>query len=277
MTPASHRGFTLAELLVALLLFGIVASALTRLLISTMQVTEAQGERLRMSADLRSGAGLLAGELQALGRDSTGADIVAMAPDSLRYRALRNLAIACAVDGHAVLLRTPALSSVVSIGSFDSLLLLQEGDPANTANDRWAAYGIDAVAGATCPDGAAATLVALSATGPGVPVDSVLLPAPVRAFEVMTFKVYTSDGRRWLGAASGADGLQPVLGPLSASGFTFRYGDSTGGAATTPSSVHTIDADLRPESTVPVAVSGQGQRRLLRDSIHVQLRLRNAE
>lgn len=276
MTAASHRGFTFAELLVALLLFGIVASALTRLLVSTMRVTEAQGERLRMSADLRGGAGLLAGELRVLGHDSPGSDIAAMAPDSLRYRALRNLAIACSVDVHAVLLQTPALSGVIGIGSFDSLLLLQEGDSARATDDRWAAYGIDAIAGATCPDGAAATLVALSATGPGVPVDSVLLPAPVRAFETMTLKVYMSDGRRWLGAASDADGLQPVLGPLS-SGFTFRYEDSAGGTATTPSSVRAIDADLRPESTVPVAVSGQGQRRLLRDSIHVQLRLRNAE
>jgi prepilin-type N-terminal cleavage/methylation domain-containing protein len=277
MNPASRRGFTLAELLVALLLFGIVAAALTRLLIGGMRVTEAQGEWLRMDADLRSGAGLLAGELQQLGRDSSSADLLAIAPDSLRYRALRNLAVACAVDAHAVTLRMPSVSGVIGVGSYDSLLLFQDGDPANSTDDKWAAYGIDAVAGGACPDGAAGVSVALSAMGPAVPLDSVIAPAPVRAFEAMTLKVYTSDGRRWFGAASGTDGVQPVLGPLAWAGGTFSFRDSAGHAAATPGAVRSIEADLRAESSSPVAFTGQGARRLLRDSIHLQFGLRNAQ
>jgi prepilin-type N-terminal cleavage/methylation domain-containing protein len=276
MNRASRRGFTLAELLVALLLSGIVAAALTRLLIGTMRVTEAQGERLRVDGDLRGGAGLLAGELLQLGRDSASADLLAIAPDSLRYRALRNLAVACAVDAHAVTLRTPVVSGVIGAGSYDSLLLFQDGDPAISTDDRWIAYGIDAVAGAPCPDGAAGVAVTLSVTGPAVPLDSVIVPAPVRAFEAMTLKVYASDGRRWLGAASGTDGVQPVLGPLAPAGGTFSFRDSAGHAAATPGVVRSIEADLRAESSSPVAFTGLGARTLLRDSIHLQFGLRNA-
>ena len=95
--PRPRRGFTIAEMLVALAVFAIVSSALTAMLTSQFRAyrrTEAAG---RVQRDLRLGLSLLPMDFRAASR--TGGDFTALLDTAVQIRATVGTSIVCALPG----------------------------------------------------------------------------------------------------------------------------------------------------------------------------------
>ena len=279
----NRRGFTLVEMLVALVLLSIVGGVIIKLLASSQRLARNQSERVLLQSNVRTGSLLVPSELRELGVNATTADIQAMSANSITYRALRATGVACAVTpgspGTVTLRRSLYFAYRPLQASRDSLLIFMDDNANLISDDRWSAY---AVAGApvagVCPDGRAAWVVPAV-----VAVDSVTrmrLEAPVRSFEIMQMALLAQDSKFWLGARSVSGGetdLQPVLGPLRSNGLQISYLAANGSATTVTTQVRTIDVTIR--GLAQHASSGGTGTTVLglqQDSLVTRIRLRNA-
>lgn len=267
-----RRGFTLIELLIVMVILGVVGAAFVRALTSASRVSQAQAEKSNMQANLRAGGGLLPSELREINIDASSTDLLGISKDSVRYRAMRRLGLACDASGTLVKIRSTNSFGLSGYAAGDSLLLFVESVDSTTSDDIWVIRGVKGVANGTCPDGNAAVQLTVDATAPvGLQFD-----APVRTFEDMTLRVYEADGRWWLGARSNSGAIQPVLGPLSNADSTFGFRDGSGSVTTTPANVRVIEATLHGETTNAISKSGYDTRQLNQDSLKIRIRLRNA-
>ncbi|HEX6105720.1 MAG TPA: type II secretion system protein, partial [Gemmatimonadales bacterium] len=61
-----HRGFTLVEILIALVIMGLVTGALFQLLTNTQRLSRAQAEQVDLQANVRAGSLVVPNELREL-------------------------------------------------------------------------------------------------------------------------------------------------------------------------------------------------------------------
>lgn len=293
MAPlTSRRGFTLVELLVAMLLLLVVMSGIYRLLNSTQRISRAQAERVDMQSNMRAGTLILPAELREVGYDTipnvsgnpnTNVPDIQMATgDSIQFRAIRGSGIICqistGINTQMAISTGVGYSQLRNLTASDSLLVFVDGNPSLASDDRWIARGISSIgySSTACPAGwpwgtagftvnisswtASNVRVGLSGTFDDLTVraDSVTVGSPVKFFEVMRYGVYQDGTKNMLGAKrlnySGA--REPVLGPLAASGFHLTYYDSTG-TAITPSAAD-IRSRIRTIRISMIAASDQG-------------------
>lgn len=283
--PGRRHGFTLVELLVALVLTSLVGAVVLGLMTTVQRASAAQAERLLLQANLRTGALVVSAELRELASGPSGTDLLDIANDSVTYRAPRGLGFTCAVAPTQVkILDTPAMPFSATRGivaSRDSLLLFVEGDTATEADDSWLRLPITGAATTTCGTRTAigVTTPNLLAGLPGGLLDAVVVGGPVRTEEVMRLKGYASAGRRWVGATSvsGGDVVQPILGPLATDGFRLAYYSGDGTVATTPAAVRQVELTLIVRSERAVAPPGAGSANTnLEDTLVTRIALRNA-
>jgi prepilin-type N-terminal cleavage/methylation domain-containing protein len=83
----ARRGFTMVELLVALVLLGIVSAALYRVLVNNQRLYQAQTARIDLSQNIRAAGSILPAEFRQL--DASEGDIGAMSATSISIRAMR--------------------------------------------------------------------------------------------------------------------------------------------------------------------------------------------
>lgn len=270
----SRHGFSMIEMLVVIVVLGIIGGALTRSMLTMQRGTERQTQQADMQSDLRASAGLLPAELREV---AGGIDILAARPDSVAYRAMRNTAFVCGIPAANILsVLDETMYGYRAIDQDrDFVFVYVEGDPSDMADDSWDAYDITGKAATTC-GGEAATLLTLGTNLAATPE----LGAPIRTFETMTLKLYTSDGRGWLGARSMSAGepIQPVLGPLDVgTGLQLVYRDAAGtdlGAAPVLADIRGIDVVVLGETSSAVS-TGYDSRSIRQDSVSVRVRLRN--
>ena len=260
-----RRGFTLVEALLAIVLLAIVGQSILRLLTATQRLFRTQNEQAALQAALRAGAALVPAELRELGPG----DLVSMAPDQIVYRATRSTAVACAVTPASVTLPRELVYGYRSASAGrDSLLLFVEHDPSRSADDSWAALPVTGPAGTgSCPDGR--TAVVIPTDIPAETLDSVILDAPVRSFEVVQLRLYQSGGRYWLGSRSVSGGesqVQPLLGPLAPDGLRLRFLDAGGLPASAPAAVRLVGLTVRGVTAGAIA-----------ESLAADIELRNAQ
>jgi prepilin-type N-terminal cleavage/methylation domain-containing protein len=267
------RGFSLVELLLAVVVLGVVAAATLTLLTGTQRITHAQTARSQLQSNVRMGAALLPQEL----RELAPSDLLQIASDSITYRAMRGFGLTCGVAADQIRLRAAA---AVRVGwrdpqpGRDSLLLFVEGDPLTGADDRWVTLPVLSVGSTRCgPDAAVALATAIDTLA--VPLGSISLGGPARLFEVMQVKAYRQGADWWLGAHSLSAGetLQPVLGPLTAGGLALRYTDLLGATTAVRDSVRSVLVTVRGTSE---PVRQRGVVAPLQDSLVALVRLRNA-
>src|SRR5437762_13567603 len=91
----ARRGFTMVELLIALVLLGLVSAALYRVLVNNQRLYMAQPQRIDLSQNIRAAGSILPAEFREL--DASEGDITAMTPTSITIRAMRWLGFACNV------------------------------------------------------------------------------------------------------------------------------------------------------------------------------------
>ncbi len=276
-----RRGFTLVELMVAVVMFSTVAAALYRVLTAQQRLAVSQTEQAALQASVRTGSMIASNELWELASNAAGvSDISAFDGGGLTYRAMRSLGFACQVSQTEVRIRTSPLYQYRSIvGGQDSLLLWVEGDPDISSDDRWLPLRISAVAsGSTCGAAPAIALTIQPINLAVTPLSSIVLDAPIRTFEVMELRAIAVGSQTWLGARSVSGGqatLLPVAGPVTSNGLGFDYLDSLGNATVAVGRIRSIRITLRGESDRAVRNVQNSQIQLLHDSLVTTVTLRN--
>lgn len=238
LRPPRTRGFTLIEILVALVIFSTVATVITRLLITSQRTTTAQAVRANLQSNLRVGSMVVPNELRMLNQsDST--DILDISDTSIVYRAMRGYYVLCeAITSGTTIKMLRVLPSAFSFdyrapAAGDSLFIFYENDTLKMSDDKWHRVKINSTAASTCSgapwDGQTALTVTLNASVPGT-LALYLKGAPIRTYEITRLSLMSSGGQQWLGMCTGGTSctLEPVVGPLASSGgfLITRYNDA---------------------------------------------------
>jgi prepilin-type N-terminal cleavage/methylation domain-containing protein len=275
----TRRGFTLVELMVAMILTLAVCGVTFKILLTNQQVSRTQSEHVGMQDNVRAGGLIVNNELRELGYDSVpagaaiagtsvnpGSDLQTVLPGRLEYKAMRGLGFTCAAPTSTqVKLRRAWYSGLRDPLTTDSVALFVDSDASRTDDDGWVHAKVTAVttAGATCTDGTAAIqlTIAFPAGVTGATVAGKMASGgPVRIFEIMQMRYYVSGGQSWLGmmaVSRGENAPQPMVGPLADStggqrGLTFGYWNNAGAATTVPANVRSITLTLRGVSDYAV-------------------------
>jgi len=270
-----RAGFSLVELLVAMVAGLLVMTVFARLADRVLWHARARGERAGEISTIRIGATLLGRELDQGGVDSLAGPDLAVAGGSITYRAPRGVRFSCrvAVDTIVVAADTAAdWSSRAPAPGRDSLLLYLPGDSAS-AIDAWLPLPLTATRTGVCPLGnpALALITVLDSTailGRRIPPETA-----VRVFESVELRGYGTALGWQLGVEERSAGalIQPVAGPLLPGGFLVRPLDSAGGPAGRPSDVAALDVTLRasPARWLAAALGSRGL--LAHDSVRVEI------
>jgi prepilin-type N-terminal cleavage/methylation domain-containing protein len=306
MTMTSRRGFTLVELMIGLILVLLVGGVTYNLLINNQRVSRAQTSQIGMQDNVRSGALILGNELREVGYDEitaasagavaqvpglvagTNSDLIAIGPDSIRYRAMRALGFTCSVDpaneeivvrmGNAYLQRDPLPT--------DRLMLYVENNPNTSGDDVWLHANASYPGGKLCPDGTQGARVKVAFDA--APAATVLAPThtkvggPVRLYEVMLMRSFATGGQTWLGmrSISANTGIEPVLGPLSGtavadSGLALVYRDVNNNQTAVPNNVRSINVTVKGITDAPVRTKNASYATVDSLSLSTRVALRN--
>jgi prepilin-type N-terminal cleavage/methylation domain-containing protein len=294
MPLLARRGFTLIELMVALVLLGLVSTAVYKVLVNNQRMYLAQTQTIDLQQNIRAAAAILPAEFREL--DAADGDITGMGPDSIRMRAMRQLSLICATPvlgggiGQITLTvrTTPIYGSRQTFSSGDSILVYWEGDPTTRSDDKWLPAQLQkAPDPGFCSDSTVATRPAYVLTLQPQWINdptlnragAILNGSPVRGYDKVVYRTYqAADGNWYLGQRFPAQGgtIQPIVGPLTGSnGVTFTYYDTAGAATIVPTQVALIDIVLRARTVSPIRSGGTGVQDFKVDSVVTRVALRN--
>jgi prepilin-type N-terminal cleavage/methylation domain-containing protein len=282
LTVANRRGFTLAEIMIAMVIMLIVMGAVYRLLVSTQRLSRAQAEQVSLQSNVRIGSLVVLNDLRELSTVSAGTadqnDILSIAPDAITYRAMRGIGFIC---------QGPTSTQIrVSRDGFsgyrdpqatrDGVYVFLEGNPDTGLDDSWLPVAVTAVStAAPCPNGAGITL----STPNTAALTGLTVGTPVRFYEVMELKLHQADGKSWLGARSisAGEAIQPVLGPLvDGNGLQFEYLNAAGAATMDRSAIKSIRVTIRGISDGVIHAGVGGSPTHVQEELVTQVALRNA-
>lgn len=279
----THRdGFTLIEMLIAVVILSLVAASVNKVLTSQQRLAVAQVEQASVQSNVRNGSMIAATELWELASSPAGlSDIKTFDAGGLTYRAMRSLGLACQVSRTEVRIRTAPLYQYRNIvAGQDSLFLFVERDPQSSTDDSWLPLRITSVSNGSSCGGTAAIALGISAIDTlTTPLSAIVTEAPIRTFEVMELRAVTVGTQNWLGARSVSGGeanLQPVAGPVTANGVRFTYLDSLGTATAVGGRIRSIRIDLTGESDRAVRTLRSPVVQKVQDSLSTVVTLRNA-
>jgi prepilin-type N-terminal cleavage/methylation domain-containing protein len=278
-----QRGFSLAELLVALVVASIVLAGVCSALLGAQRFYFAQAQVLEVQQNIRVVAQVLSLELRGL--DAGDGDIVAMSDTAITFKAPRVFSVICAAPDVArgvLVVRNSLTSGLRAVDpARDSVLVFRDGDSRLATDDRWLRSSLSATGSAACADGAAGSRLTLGGTVGGLSqLDGVGPGSPVRAFEVVRYRLYgDGDGIWWLGTQSFTGGgwsvTSPIAGPLRPrDGLAFAYADAAGEMVSSPSSVRLVRVVIRGRSSAPIRSAGRPVG-AYQDSAAVSVFLRN--
>jgi prepilin-type N-terminal cleavage/methylation domain-containing protein len=275
-----RSGFTLIELMIAIVLTGIVLGAMYRVLNGNQRFYRAQGEITELQQNLRAVGLILPAEFRELA--ASEGDIISMSATEIAIRAMRSFTALCAAPvASTVIVRNSLTFGYRAIdNSRDSLIIYADGDPDITSDDRWYIYYPQTSTAATCTGGSAGTQYTLTGGAAAIAgLASVLTGAPVRSFERVRYRVYLDGGQYWLGVETLVNGsysaISPVAGPLvGANGISLAYYDATGAVTATAANVASIQIIARGKSGNQINTPGRPTGYYY-DSIVVRTALRN--
>ncbi len=292
MPHLTRRGFSLVELLIAMVLLAIVTAALYRTLMTNQRVYQQQTQVIGLQQNMRAAAAILPQELREL--DATEGDISAMSATSITVRAHRWTAVMCTqpVTGFAGGLGPNLLTTTMIIRAqpffgraintaIDSMFIRYEGDDGTRKDDGWVIGRPTnvATAGVVCPGlpVAAGQLVTMNVSFGALAnfPESIVNGDPVVGFEPVTYAL-DSIGTDWYVSLTTSNGKQPLIGPVVSNGLAFAYYDSTGAVTAVPARVARVDITLRAETAQQIrARSGSNSLVRMVDSVLTSVALRN--
>ena len=298
-----RSGFTIVELIIAMVLFGIVMGAAMQVILKQQRFYRGAGELLEMRSGLRQGVTMLTSDLRAV--YPAEGDIYEWTRSKIGFRSMIGSSIICLMPSTSAIVVPPrtlvqnnALSAwLTSPVVGDSVLVFDEGPGVGNDDDAWRGYQITAVATVN------GTNACLPATGYTVSGDirpstkftlSAALPstvvtgAPMRCFRRVDYGIYQASDSLWyLGASDCLPGrtptcasYQPISGPYrplsgtAASGLVLTY-FNTAGAELDPATasmlnIARIGVIVRGETDAPFSTD-----EFQRDSATFTVGLRN--
>jgi prepilin-type N-terminal cleavage/methylation domain-containing protein len=292
----SRRGFTMIELLVALVLLGLVSTAIYRVLVNNQRLYMAQTQRIDLSQNIRAANTILSAEFREL--DAFDGDIAAMTATSIDIRGMRWLSFVCippVLDGNnggrQMTIRGRQVGDPMFYGSRfidetrDSLLVYLDGDQTIRTDDYFVSGRINATPGnQQCPAvGAIPAQPGSRLQWDGNFVVNTNLPgaiemgAPVRGFERVRYALFqpAGDTSWYIGFQPAGQTMQPLVGPVLTNGLTFQYFNAAGAVTAVRTQVARIDVTVRARSQNRVRGGGQAPMRAIVDSITFSVALRN--
>ena len=295
MSLLGRRGYSIIELLIALVLLSMVSAAIYKVLVNNQRLYLAQTQTIDLNQNMRAAVAILPAEFREL--DAADGDIQAMTATSITIRAMRQLAFVCLTPplgggiGQLTLTvrKAPMYGTRQTFNVNDSLLIYWEGNPLTRADDQWVLGQVKTVVpGPVCTQdtlaavnqGYTLTLQPQWINNPALNIaNAITRGAPVRGFDNVTYSVYQSptDNSWYLGQTnnSAGGGIQPIIGPLiGANGVTFSYYDSVGTVTGAPTSVAQIQILLRARTVSPIR-DASGLQAFKVDSIVTRVALRN--
>ena len=277
-----RHGFTLVEVLIALVIFSIVTGAIYRLLNTTQRLSLAQAEQVTLQSNVRTGSLVVPNELRELNTWLAGTadrnDVTVADPDLITYRAMRGLGFLCQAPAAGATELRLARSSWTGLrgpdAARDDLYLFIDGDPNDEDDDTWLLVDVTAAsAQANACGGDPGYVLTVAAIPSAVPVNT-----PVRIFELMELSLYADGGEWWLGARSVNVDLdpQPMLGPLTGDGFALEYLDSVGDPTADLTAIKSIRLTVRGLTDDMVRRGGSGAMGHPEGELVTQVLLRNS-
>ncbi len=251
-------GFTLAELLVYIVIAGVVLGAIVRLIRSQGGAYAHERALTDARETLRGGSEVLAWELRQAALGSS--PLTVMTSQSVGLRSMQGLGVVCArgavvAAGGGVWTRRLALWSTggdIQATANDSALIFK------SAPQKWqtvkitqtgtpAAMGMTAC-GWTGTARVPALVVDVSATTSKA-LSDIMVGATFRAFRLVQYGEYLFAGRWWLGRKVGAAATEqltgPLLAPAVAGGLNFVYYDALGAVTANPAAVASVQFTMR--------------------------------
>jgi prepilin-type N-terminal cleavage/methylation domain-containing protein len=310
-TAASARvaGFTLVELVIALVLASLVAGATVTLMLRQQRFYNSTTELIQTRQQIRQAAAMLPSDLR--GISSGGGDIYAMTDSSLEFRAVFGSSIVCVNTGGKlstvprVLARGSAMTNWArQPAPGDSVLVYNDSSALGATDDAWSRYQISVVTPVPgnvangCPT--SSNLVQLGDLTTGNPSfqltfvaaasSRIRQGAAIRFFRRGHYSHYKGPDSRWyLGYYDCVPNRAPVCNnsPMNAiagpfqpyatngtSGLQFAYYDSTGAVTTNRNLVARISLVVRGQGAAPLNLTGAGAS-VFRDSLRIEVGLRN--
>jgi prepilin-type N-terminal cleavage/methylation domain-containing protein len=284
-----RRGFTLVEILIAMLLTTIVTGAVYRTIVESRRLQRTLYSRMDTAQSARTTALFLGTALREL--DAFQGDLVARTDTSVRYRAARWTGLTCtnatASGGDLVIgiRNTQLWGAQLPTAGQDSIFLYLEVDPNTRNDDRWVIGVVSAVGTGTCADAAAATTVTFSiraADGGNTAVTAAngfRRGGPMRGFQHEEVTMVPNGGLTWVGRRTMASNgtwttFEPVVGPImAATGLNFALFDSLNTATTTVTNAASLQLTVRALSREIGWRNGINARHV--DSIVTRIALRN--
>jgi prepilin-type N-terminal cleavage/methylation domain-containing protein len=263
-----RRGFTMIEVIVALVVGMVVLGSVVQMLIVQSKGYRKQREQVDVRETAREAASLLSWDLKqaALG----GSPFIVMGANAVTIRSPRGVGTIC---GKAPVPGLPATQPAryglwKTGGNFaatvdDTALVYQFGRDTALGQSRWTKLKISAVGtpaamgvpncvwtGGRAPD----MVIEFALSLPVNKFDTswIKVGAPVRTFRKVQYAEYQSGGRWWLGRKVGsAASFEQLTGPLLApasGGLTFTYYDANGAVTADPTAVASVAFTLKTES-----------------------------
>ncbi len=238
--PLNRAGFSLMELVVALVLSAFLALLAGRILSRAAAGVRTAAERQSASHALHTTVGALRGVLE--GIDPSRNDLLAFGPSGLTARVVRGQSVVCDwVPGVAVARRGHGwwTSARDPVPGRDSLAV------ARSTPGEWLILPLHApLLARPCPDGSPGLAfpgldsLAGGSVGPG---------APIRFFEPVEIRSYSSSGSQWAGIRLVATGevIQPLAGPFGWPGLELEFRDGSGATPASPLLVRSVSFRIR--------------------------------
>lgn len=302
LNPDARRGFSLTEIMVALVLLGIVATGIMTVIMRQQQFYRSATEVIDTRQQIRQASNVVPVDLR--GVSSVGGDILGMSDSSLMVRGNIGSAIICSHTANTITVPPLNLANSKYFTTFltrpqvhDAILVFDDVGP-GTADDIWGVYyisGIDStLAGCgsfTDPAADAAKyryVYTLTANLTSTVIDG----APLRYARIVKYSIYKSsaDNLWWMGYrecrgdGTGCSAVQPVSGPYRPyvandtvnSGLSLVYRDSTGAKTNIGANVARVEMFVHGQTQSSVALGG-GKLAPYRDYVKVTIALRNRQ
>ena len=306
--PSRRAGFTLIELVIAMVLMSLVGGAIVKLLLRQQRFYNSTTDLIQTRQQIRQAAAMLPSDLR--GISSIGGDIYSMADSALEFRSVFGSSVVCAnIAGKlSTVPRVLATGSTMTNWSRppalgDSLAVYNDGPTLAVADDGWSRYQITAVpvqvttnVASGCPTTTGLTRAGdISAANPSYQLTlspaaaaTITVGAAIRFFRRVRYRIYRETDNQWylgffdclFGRVPVCNTSQPIAGPFQpyanngTSGVQFAYYDSTGAVTANALEVARISLVVRGQSGSLINLSGAGGT-VFHDSLRIEVGLRN--
>ena len=305
--PSRRAGFTLIELVIAMVLMSLVGGAIVKLLLRQQRFYNSTTDLIQTRQQLRQAAAMLPSDFR--GISSIGGDIYFMTDSALEFRSVFGSSVVCANTAGKLSTVPRILATGATMTSWsrlpvvgDSLLVYNDSSSFAVTDDAWTKHQITALTPVTgnvangCPSASGLSQPGdLTANNPSYQLtlspavsSKVLVGSAIRFFRRVRYRMYKDTDNQWYlgfydclpGRVPACNPTQSIAGPFqpyaagTTSGVQFAYYDSTGAVTVNPLLVARISLIVRGQAGSLLNLSGAGAT-VFRDSLRIEIGLRN--